>query len=125
MGAPSGKGDRRMRAISCVLALALVAGCGGGGGSSDDYRVVRMASGPVSKACNNSQRSARNPQLCGCIQAAADVELSGGDQRRMVRFYDDPHEAQEVRQSDRNRDKEFWKRYSAFVTRAEGMCTGL
>jgi len=114
-----------MKAISCVLALALLAGCGGGGGSADDYRVVRTASGPVSKACNNSQRSARNPQLCGCIQAAADVELSGDDQRRMVRFYDDPHEAQEVRQSDRRRDEEFWKRYSAFVNRAESMCTGL
>ena len=43
----------------------------------------------------------------------------------MVRFYDDPHEAQEVRQSDRRRDEEFWKRYSAFVNRAESMCTGL
>lgn len=114
-----------MRVISCVVALALVAGCGGGNRSSNDYRVVPTASGPVSKACNGSQRSARNPQLCGCIQAAADVELSGGDQRRMVRFYDDPHEAQEVRQSDRRRDEEFWKRYSAFVDRAERMCKGL
>ncbi|WP_226622941.1 hypothetical protein [Alloyangia pacifica] len=109
-----------MKPIYLVTILALVAGCGGGSNSGRYY-----ATGPVSKACMSSDRKARNDALCGCIQAAADDELSGGDQRRAVRFYRDPHSAQEVRQSDRNSDRDFWRRYSAFVSRAERMCTGL
>ncbi|GGG74194.1 hypothetical protein GCM10011415_23280 [Salipiger pallidus] len=112
-----------MKAISGMIVLALLAGCGGGGGS--DYRVTRMASGPISKACLASDRKARSPALCGCIQAAANAELSGSDQRRAVKFYSDPHEAQEVRQSDRGRDRDFWDRYSAYVNRSERQCTGL
>ncbi len=113
-----------MKPIFLVTILALVAGCGGGGGgygSGGRY----FATGPVSQACMSSDRKARNTSLCGCVQAAANDELSSGDQRRMVRFYRDPHEAQVVRQSDRNSDRDFWKRYSAFVNRAERMCTGL
>ncbi|APX25646.1 MAG: hypothetical protein CML50_10005 [Rhodobacteraceae bacterium] len=112
-----------MRTISMVMVLAVVAGCGGGG--ADDYRVSRMASGPISKACISSDRKARNPRLCGCIQAAANIELSGSDQRKAVRFYRDPHRAQEVRQSDRSSDRAFWDRYNDFIDRAENMCTGL
>ena len=114
-----------MKPIYLVTILAVLAGCGGGSRSGSEYQVVRTASGPISKACMASDRKARNPTLCGCVQAAANVELTSGDQRRMLRFYRDPHEAQEVRQSDRSRDREFWDRYSAFVTRAEGMCAGL
>ncbi|WP_289151744.1 hypothetical protein [uncultured Salipiger sp.] len=115
-----------MRTISCVVVLAVVAGCGGGGSrSGSDYYVTRMASGPISKACIASDRTARNPQLCGCIQAAANEELSNGDQRRAVKFYQDPHSAQEVRQSDRSSDRSFWERYAKYVARAERLCTGL
>ncbi|MGR3375697.1 hypothetical protein [Salipiger abyssi] len=113
-----------MKAISFVVVLAVVAGCGGGG-SRSDYRVTRMASGPISDACISSDRKARSPQLCGCIQAAANVELSNGDQRMAVGFYRDPHRAQEIRQSDRASHEAFWKRYSAFVDRAERMCKGV
>lgn len=111
-----------MRALCCVLALTVVAGCGGG---QRETPAARFATGPISKACNGSERRASNPGLCGCIQAAANVELSGSDQRRAVKFYNDPHSAQVVRQSDRPRDEEFWKRYSAYVDRSERMCTGL
>ncbi|MCR8546805.1 hypothetical protein M4578_03115 [Salipiger sp. P9] len=114
-----------MRAISMVLVLAIVAGCGGGGSRSSDYRVTRMASGPISKACITSDRKARNPQLCGCIQAAANAELSGSDQSLAVSFYRDPHRAQEIRQSDRSHHRAFWDRYNAFVDRAERQCRGL
>ncbi|AWI82964.1 hypothetical protein CEW88_04370 [Alloyangia pacifica] len=110
-----------MKPIYLVTILALVAGCGGGSGSGHRY----YATGPVSKACMSSDRKARNDALCGCVQAAANDELRGGDQRRAVKFYRDPHQAQEVRQSDRRSDKDFWTRYSAFVKRAERMCTGL
>ncbi|MBU2961164.1 hypothetical protein KO516_10130 [Citreicella sp. C3M06] len=111
-----------MRALSCVLALSVVAGCGGG---QRETTSVRYAVGPISNACNASERRASNPSLCGCIQAAANVELSSSDQSRAVAFYRDPHSAQEVRQSDRKRDEDFWKRYSAYVDRSERMCKGL
>ncbi|WP_235953378.1 hypothetical protein [Salipiger sp. PrR002] len=113
---------RRMKPIYLVTILAFVAGCGGG---SRDYDVTRFATGPVSKACMNSDRKARSRALCGCVQAAADTELSSGDQRKAVGFYRDPHRAQEVRQSDRSSDRDFWKRYSAFVNRAESLCRGI
>ncbi|EIE50912.1 hypothetical protein AL036_10990 [Salipiger aestuarii] len=111
-----------MKAMCCVLALTVVAGCAGG---ARDVGAARFASGPISNACNGSERRASNPGLCGCIQAAADIELSGRDQRRAVRFYNDPHSAQVVRQSDRPSDEAFWKRYSAYVDRSERLCKGL
>ena len=97
----------------------LLSGCGG----RLDTPVQRAyATGPVQTACLRADRSAANRQLCGCVQAAADRQLSGGDQRRAVRFFKDPHHAQEVRQSDRPRDEAFWKRYKEFVASAERLC---
>jgi hypothetical protein len=60
--------------------------------------------------------------LCGCVQYVADRTLSRGEQRRAVRFFRDPHEAQVVRQSDRPRDEAFWPRYRAFADTAERVC---
>ena len=111
-----------MKSLCCVLALTVVAGCGAG---VRDGSGARFASGPISDACNGSERRASNPRLCGCIQAAANVELTSRDQRRAVRFYKDPHSAQVVRQSDRSADEEFWDRYSAYVDRSERLCKGL
>ena len=37
--------------------------------------------GPIERACMASDRGG-NRSLCGCIQQAADMTLSGGDQRR-------------------------------------------
>lgn len=111
-----------MKAMCCVLALTIVAGCGAG---VRDVDAARFASGPISNACSASERRASNPRLCGCIQAAANVELTSRDQRRAVSFYSDPDSAQAVRQSDRPADEEFWKRYSAYVDRSERLCKGL
>lgn len=114
--------------IGAVAAMTALSACGGGGSVSrnagPDYRVARIASGPISRACISSDRRARNPELCGCIQGAADIELTHSDQKMAVRFYRDPHRAQEVRQSDRSSHEAFWKRYSAYVNRAERQCSG-
>jgi hypothetical protein len=81
-----------------------------------------LLAGPIERACNNSDRGAANPALCACIQQAADLTLSNRDQNRAARFFDDPHEAQEIRQSDRARDEDFWRRYRAFGETAEAYC---
>lgn len=78
----------------------------------------------IQRACMGSDRPAANVQLCSCIQQAADMTLSGRDQRRAVRFFRDPHEAQVVRQSDRRSDEEFWLRYKSFGETAEAVCSG-
>ncbi|MBC7131697.1 MAG: hypothetical protein H5U16_01145 [Roseovarius sp.] len=80
------------------------------------------ASGPISDACLASDRKARSPALCGCIQAVANQTLSASEQRRAVRFYRDPHEAQEVRTSQRPADQRFWTAYRAYADRAEAVC---
>lgn len=109
-----------MRYLILAAAVAL-AGCGGGG-DAPSGRVLAYAEGPIRTACLKAGRARASSQLCGCVQAAADASLSGGDKTRAARFYADPHEAQVVRQSDRGRDEAFWTRYKAFVARAERMC---
>lgn len=79
--------------------------------------------GPIERACNTSGR-ATDPRLCTCIQQAADLTLTRRDQTRAAKFFRDPHEAQEVRQSDRRSDEAFWQRYRAFGDTAEAFCGG-
>ncbi|MGB3406191.1 MAG: hypothetical protein WBA67_01730 [Jannaschia sp.] len=112
--------------LSFLLAAMLVlSACGGGGyrsGGTDVVVARSYATGPLQTACLRSDRRAANRQLCGCVQAAANATLSGGDQTKAVRFFKDPHLAQEVRQSDRASDEAFWKRYRSFVDVAERSC---
>ncbi|RKF17240.1 hypothetical protein D6850_02495 [Roseovarius spongiae] len=82
-----------------------------------------MARGPISQACNASDRKARSPELCGCIQAVADQSLSRHDQVRAAGFYRDPHAAQEIRQSDRSSHETFWKAYVNYAKQAERTCS--
>lgn len=100
----------RKQAIILAMAGLVLAGCGGG---------VR---GELGKACMAGGRSAANPALCNCVQRAADQSLTGAEQRRAVAFFEDPHRAQETRQSDNRGDENFWQRYRAFANRAEAMC---
>ena len=81
-----------------------------------------VEAGPISSACNRSDRKASTPRLCRCIQAAANRELTRADQRLAAKFFRDPHHAQEIRQSDRVSHERFWVRYKRFGTRAEQMC---
>ena len=84
---------------------------------------VLAEAGTIERACMSSGRPAASAQLCTCIQQAADLTLSNSDQRRAAKFFRDPHEAQEVRQSDRARDEAFWLRYRSFGETAEAFCS--
>ena len=85
---------------------------------------IRTASGPISRACMASDRKARSATRCGCIQAVANDTLSSSDQRLAVSFYDDPHKAQVIRQSDNPRHETFWKAYKAYAEAAATACSG-
>ena len=79
--------------------------------------------GAIEQACLASDRP-KTRALCGCIQQAADVTLSGRDQRMAARFFADPHRAQVMRQSDRSNHESFWQRYQRFGATAEAYCSG-
>ena len=81
-----------------------------------------FANGPLNQACMSSDRKARSRSLCGCIQAVADKTLSGSQQRLAVSFYNDPHKAQEIRQSDRVAHEEFWQDYKNYGETAKRVC---
>lgn len=82
-----------------------------------------LEAGAIESACMGSDRSKGNRSLCGCIQQAADLTLSGSDQRLAAKFFRDPHKAQEVRMSSKSRDEEFWLRYKEFGATAEAYCS--
>ena len=79
--------------------------------------------GPIDNACIRSERGARNPALCGCVQQVADMTLSRGDQRRAAGFFRNAQQAQDVRMSKSDADNQFWARYKAFAATAEAYCT--
>jgi hypothetical protein len=78
--------------------------------------------GPIESACNASNRSKGDAGLCACIQQAADRTLHRSEQRRAARFFEDPHQAQEVRMSKSAADNEFWARYRGFADMAQAFC---
>jgi hypothetical protein len=82
------------------------------------------SAGPIENACRGSGRAGATPQLCACIQQAANLTLTRAEQRRAAKFFRDPHRAQEVRQSRRPGDSAFWQRYRAFGETAEIYCGG-
>ncbi|MFP7570201.1 hypothetical protein [Marivita sp. S2033] len=114
-----------MRVVAAILTVTIVAGCGGGRVDRiDSAAVTRLASGPISRACNASDRKARNPRLCGCIQSVANQSLSGGDQRKAAKFFKDPQRAHDVWMSKTTSDDAFWERYKVFSSRSEQYCRG-
>ncbi|WP_366942597.1 hypothetical protein [uncultured Tateyamaria sp.] len=113
--------------IAAVAAFALTA-CGGTRYSS--YNAVRgttptvlFATGPIYSACQKAGRKQASRARCGCVQAVADQSLNTDDQRRGASFFEDPHRAQEVRQSDRSADERFWTKWKAYSSDAARMCT--
>ncbi|PAU98320.1 hypothetical protein [Paracoccus salipaludis] len=78
--------------------------------------------GPIDNACIRSDRGARSPGLCGCIQQVADQTLSRADQRRAAGFFRNAQQAQDVRMSKRAADNQFWDRYKTFAATAERYC---
>lgn len=83
---------------------------------------VAMA-GPIENACMASDRGG-NRALCGCIQQAADMTLSGGDQRRAAKFFKNPEAAHATWISQKASDDAFWDRYKSFGQTAEAYCGG-
>jgi hypothetical protein len=77
--------------------------------------------GPIERACMASDRGG-NRSLCGCIQQAADMTLSGGDQRRAAKFFKDPEAAHATWISQSKSDDAFWDRYKQFGATAEAYC---
>ena len=83
---------------------------------------VFAASGVIERACRQSNRTAATPQMCSCIQRVANDSLNRSERRKVAKFFSDPHQAQEVRQSDRRTDEMLWKRYKAFGLQAQKSC---
>ena len=118
-----------VRTIAFIGLLAL----GACGASQSSNKVTSAASGlnasllfaqgPISRACMSAGRAQASRARCGCVQAVADQSLSGSDQRRGAKFFDDPHRAQETRQSDNPGNEAFWLRWKAFGERAGRLCT--
>ena len=80
------------------------------------------AMGPIEKACLKAGRAGTSRELCGCIQDVANATLTRTEVRRAAKFFNDPHMAQELRQSDRRSDEAFWERYKLFGETAETYC---
>ena len=78
--------------------------------------------GPIEKACVEAGRSGATAERCGCVQRVADSTLERSEQRLAATFFEEPHRAQEVRQSDRPFHEAFWPRYKRFGTAAERSC---
>jgi hypothetical protein len=79
--------------------------------------------GPIERACMASDRGG-NRALCGCIQQAADMTLSGGDQKRAAKFFKNPEAAHATWISQKASDDAFWDRYKQFGATAEASCAG-
>jgi hypothetical protein len=94
-----------------ILAAAFLAASG-----------AAVQAGPIERACLSSDRPGATRALCGCIQSVADTILDGSDQRFGVRFFRDPHMAQEIRMSDDYRHSAFWERWKLFGAEAERYC---
>ena len=76
----------------------------------------------IKNACMGSDRAGGNYALCGCIQDAANRTLTNSDQRLAATFFNNPHRAQEIRQSNRRSHEVFWERYRNFGNAAETFC---
>lgn len=81
------------------------------------------SAGPIERACMASDRGG-NRSLCGCIQQAADMTLSGGEQRRAAKFFNDPEAAHSTWVSQSKSDDDFWDRYKSFGQTAQAYCAG-
>ncbi|MEM8590925.1 MAG: arginine transporter [Pseudomonadota bacterium] len=105
-----------------ILLGILIVGLAACGGRASPPAGVQFASGPISRACIDADRRAATTQLCQCVQAVANDTLSSREQARAARFFADPQQAQDTRQSDNVALERFWTRYRAFADRAETIC---
>jgi hypothetical protein len=115
--------------VLAFVALTTLAACGGGASNFTTrgaYAPVQLyATGPMQRACMSQGRKGASSARCGCVQAVADQQLSGAQQRRGVKAFRDPHKVQEWRQSDRASDNAFWDAWKAFGASAERACSAI
>lgn len=78
--------------------------------------------GPIENACLKSDRKGVNRSVCNCIQQAADLTLTSSEQRKAAKFFNDPHQTQELRQSSKSNDEKLWLRYKEFGNAAQAFC---
>ena len=76
----------------------------------------------VEAACRQTDRSSATASMCRCVGQVASQKLTRSDQRRVAKWFSDPHQAQVTRQSDRRRDEQLWARYKAFGEAAARAC---
>ncbi len=98
-----------MKLITTILAIGML-------GTSPTF------AGTIERACIKSDRSA-SQSLCSCIQKVADIKLTRSDQKLAAKFFQDPHLAQETRQSDNSSKERFWMRYKAWGHSASKNCS--
>ncbi|MEL7114899.1 MAG: hypothetical protein AAGP08_04790 [Pseudomonadota bacterium] len=107
-----------------IVSAMVLAACGGSPSRVERASAPKVySSGPILSACMRADRKAASRQLCGCVQAVADDMLSSSDQSLAVKFFADPHHAQEIRQSDRRSHEIFWDKYKAFSRSAVQRCS--
>ena len=78
--------------------------------------------GPIESACLKSDRKGVNRAVCNCIQQAADLTLTNSEQRKAAKFFNDPHQTQELRQSSKSNDEKLWLRYKEVGNAAQAFC---
>ncbi len=83
---------------------------------------AEAASGTINRACRASDRPAASRELCGCIQRVANKSLSRTERRKVAKWFADPHQAQQIRMSDRSSDEQLWLRYKAFGQKVRATC---
>jgi hypothetical protein len=112
-------------ALIAGVLLATLAACGGRSDRAERMtQPVAFAKGPIGNACMAGGRQSASRALCGCVQAAADLTLSGSDQRRGAKFFTDSQAVQDMQLDDSRFAEEFWDRWQAFSELAETMCRG-
>ncbi len=77
----------------------------------------------IKQACLASDRSAATRARCTCIQRVADQALTRGDQKTVAKWFEDPHQAQELKMSQTARDDALWDRYQNFCQMAQAVCS--
>ncbi|WP_232367750.1 hypothetical protein [Tritonibacter horizontis] len=82
----------------------------------------QAVAGTIERACRSASGSAASAQLCNCIGQVAEQRLTRSEQRTVATWFQDPHRAQEVRQSGRSSDAQLWQKYQVFGSDAERIC---
>jgi hypothetical protein len=85
---------------------------------------VQFASGPIHTACTRQGRRGASSARCGCVQAAANLTLTPGEQRIGARYFEDPELLQKMKLSDTPQNERFWDTWARFAETAETLCRG-